>query len=227
MAKHAVVDKPDTQEMVVVHRVFRREFRLAPQIVRQVADGDVGRAGVVVAHLTEMGTMLHHHHSGEDELVWPRLNERAHLSAELVSRMEEQHDQIGLLMQRVDELLPRWAASASATVRDELEAVLTELSPALEAHLDEEEREVLPMIQQHLTRQEWDELGERGRAGIPKPRMLVVLGHILEDTSAQERKTFLGQAPPPARLLYRLVGQRKFDREVAVLRRDIPAQRQQ
>jgi hemerythrin-like domain-containing protein len=226
MAKHAVVDKPDTQEMVVVHRVFRREFRLAPQIVRQVSEGDVARASVVVAHLTEMGTMLHHHHSGEDELVWPRLNERAQVSADLVARMEAQHEQVAGLMHRVDELRAQWAASASATVRDELAAVLTELSSALDAHLDEEEREVLPLIEQHLSCKEWDELGERGRAGIPKPRMLVVLGHILEDTSPEERTTFLGHMPPPARVLYRMLGQRKFDREVAVLRRDIPAQRQ-
>ena len=225
MAQHAVTDKPDTQEMVVVHRVFRREFRLAPQIVGSVADGDLERARVVTAHLTEMGTMLHHHHTGEDELVWPKLNERVQVSADLVSRMEEQHEQVAVLMHRIDELLPRWSATASAGVRDELAAVLAELSPALDAHLDEEEREVLPLVGQHFTLAEWNEIGARGRAGIPKPRMLVVLGHILEETSPEERAAFLGHAPPPARLLYKLVGQRKFEREVAVLRRDIPSPR--
>ena len=226
MAQHAVADKPDTQEMVVVHRVFRREFRLAPQIVAEVAEGDVERARLVAAHVTELGVMLHHHHAGEDDLVWPRLHDRVQVSAALVMRMEAQHAEVGSLLHRADELLPQWAASAATAVRDELVTVLAELSAALDAHLDEEEREVLPLIEEHLTLAEWDELGERGRAGMPKSRMLVMLGHILEETSPAERSTFLGHMPPPARVLYRLVGQRKYQREVAVLRRDIPAQRQ-
>ena len=221
MASQAVAHKPDTQEMVIVHRVFRREFRLAPQMVRRVASGDVAQAGIVTAHLTEMATMLHHHHSGEDDLVWPRLHERAELSDDLIERMERQHEQVAALLHRVDDLLPRWGSSADAELREELASVLDSVSGALEEHLAEEEREVLPLIEQHLTPEEWAELGQRGMAAIAKPRMLVVLGHILEETSPQERKRFLEKAPPPARLAFRLFGQRKYAAEVAQLRQGI------
>ena len=222
------VSGPDTQEMVIVHRVFRREFGLAPRLVAQVPAGDVARAGVVAAHLTEMCSMLHHHHSGEDALVWPRLQERADLATDLVERMEEQHGRVGALLHRVDDLLPRWAASADSGVRDELSDVLEDVSAALDEHLAEEEREVLPLVEQHMTAEEWAEIGERAMASITKPRLLVLLGHILEETSPEERKAFLAHIPPPARVLYRLVGQRKYAREVAVLRRgvDLPQQRQ-
>ena len=142
--------------------------------------------------------------------------------------MEQQHQVVGGLLHRVDELLPRWTAAADAALRDELAGVLRELSPALDAHLAEEEREVLPLIAEHLTVPEWAELGQRGMASIPKPRMLVLLGHILEETSPAERQKFLGHAPPPARLAFKLVGKRKWAREVAVLREGItlPQQRQ-
>ena len=68
-------------------------------------------------------------------------------------------------------------------------------------------------------------LGKRGMAAIPKPRMLVVLGHILEDASPEERAAFILKAPPPARLLYKLVARRKYERAVAALRAGTPQQR--
>ena len=40
----------DVSDMYVVHRVFRREFVLIPQLVRQVAAGDTARAAVVGEH---------------------------------------------------------------------------------------------------------------------------------------------------------------------------------
>ncbi len=135
-----VAQRPDTQDMIIVHRVFRREFRLAPQEVLSVAAGDVDRARTVVAHLVEMVTMLHHHHTGEDELLWPRLEQRAELSDDLLARMEAQHAQVSALLDTVDALLPRFAQVADAGLRDELAGVLTAVSAALDAHLAEEER---------------------------------------------------------------------------------------
>ena len=199
--------------MVVVHRMFRREYRLAPVLVRGVADGDRRRAAVVAAHLRELTVMLHHHHAGEDDLVWPRLHARTPLSAELVHRMERQHEQVGGLLAQVDERLPAWAAEPGPAQRESLAETLDALAPALEAHLDEEEREVLPLVEQHLTAKEWDELGERAVAAIPKARLLVLLGYILEETSPSERQTMLGVLPPPVRLVYRTVGQRKHVKE--------------
>jgi hemerythrin-like domain-containing protein len=227
MGNEAAV-RPDVHEMVMVHRVFRREYRLAPRIVAAVAAGDVARARVVVAHLTEMGSMLHHHHAGEDDLVWPRLEQRAHVDGDLVVRMQGQHEHVAALLHRVEVLLPVWGATADATPRDELADVLSQVSAALDEHLDEEEREVLPLVEQHLTAEEWSELGERGMASIPKPRLLVILGHILEEADEQERRRFLALAPSPARLAYKLIGRRKYEREVAELRREIsvPQQRQ-
>ncbi len=39
--------KPDVNEMLVIHRVFRREFVALPTLIRGVADGDTARAAVV------------------------------------------------------------------------------------------------------------------------------------------------------------------------------------
>jgi iron-sulfur cluster repair protein YtfE (RIC family) len=218
--------KPDVQEMVIVHRMFRREYRLAPVLVRGVAVGDRPRAAVVAAHLRELTVMLHHHHQGEDDLVWPRLHARTPLSAELVHRMESQHVEVGGLLAQLDELLPSWAAEPGLAQRESLAATLDALAPALEAHLDEEEREILPLIERHLTDTEWDELGKRAVAAIPKARLLVLLGYILEEASPSERTTMLGVLPPPVRLIYKTVGQRKHVKERDRIRAGtVPTQR--
>lgn len=73
----------DTRDMVLVHRVFRREFGLLPLMVRGAADGDVRAAVRIAAHAREMTDALHHHHHNEDELLWPRLLQRAPVDAGL------------------------------------------------------------------------------------------------------------------------------------------------
>lgn len=58
--------------MLVVHTAFRREFRLLPGLVRATPVGDAKHAARVAAHLDLITNFLHHHHTGEDTLLWPR-----------------------------------------------------------------------------------------------------------------------------------------------------------
>jgi hemerythrin-like domain-containing protein len=204
-----------TWEMVVVHRVFRREFDALPALVRAVPPGDVDRAGVVLGHLRELAGSLHHHHTAEDELVWPLLLERVDLDRPLVLRMEEQHERVADLLEHADAQAGAFAADASPATGETLAATLTQLTAALEEHLDDEEREVLPLVERHLTVAEWDAVGERARASLPKDRLLIQLGAILEGCSPQEARRFLGMLPLPARLAWRLVGRRAYRAERA------------
>jgi hypothetical protein len=63
----------DTRDMLVVHDSIRRQFGQAPALVRGVAPGDSVRAAVVADHVDLLGALLHHHHAGEDRLLWPVL----------------------------------------------------------------------------------------------------------------------------------------------------------
>jgi len=77
----------DTHEMVLIHRVIRREFGQLPRLFRSAAN-DRARSKVIGAHTREMLDFLHTHHTGEDELLFPLLRERAALDPELMDRME-------------------------------------------------------------------------------------------------------------------------------------------
>ncbi|MBD0323142.1 MAG: hemerythrin domain-containing protein [Aldersonia sp.] len=205
--------RPDTTAMVVVHNMFRRHFRALPALVRSVADGDVARAARIVTFVDELTAGLHHHHSGEDELMWPLLLDRAPTDNELINGMEEQHERIGELYERAQHQAREFAANADPAVRGSLAATLDALAAALDEHMAEEEQHILPVVERVMTVAEWERLGERGRDGIPKDRRLVFLGFILQGVSAAERKRFLGEMPLPARLAWRLIGKRAYAKE--------------
>jgi hemerythrin-like domain-containing protein len=211
----------DTHDMVVVHRVFRREFALMPAMLTTVEGGDVQRSAVVGAHAAEVLSTLHHHHSTEDELLWPRLHQRTALPGDELDRMRLQHDRIAGLLDEIGTTLPRWTAEAGVTDRERLGELFGQASIAIDEHLREEETSVLPVVERHITAQEWQELSARGMSSLPPARLSVFLGHILEEATPAERAAFLSKLPEPGRQAFDLVGEPTYRREVAELRRGI------
>ena len=212
----------DTREMVVIHRVFRRELALLPRLIRGVADGDTARAARISEHLVDITTGLTTHHTGEDELLWPLLLQRVTLEADLVRRMEAQHEAVHERIGATQQMAVRWAEHADVPSRDELATAVDQMHAALVEHLDDEEQLMLPIIAEQLTQAEWDALGEHGRASLPRGRKsLLFLGSILEDATEEERAEFLARIPLPGRLMWRLAGRRAYAREIQQLRRDL------
>lgn len=208
----------DTHEMVLIHRVLRREFGQLPRLFRAAA-GDRARSKVIGAHAREMLTFLHTHHTGEDELLFPLLRERAVLDQELMHRMDAQHAQVDDAVTAIDAELSAWTASADAAAGERMAARVDAMMPTLIEHLAEEEQEILPIASLTLTQGEWDALGKHGMSAIPLTRRLVILGHITEETDDAERRRFMKVLPAPARVAYKLIGHRQFTRATGEIRR--------
>ena len=209
---------PDTRDMIVVHRAFRREARALPGLVAAVRPGDVARARLLAEHLDDCTLGLHLHHSGEDELLWPLLLRRVDLEAELVLSMESQHQEISAVFTRITDLLPRWRETAGERERDALAAALTEAAALLTEHLDQEEKEILPLVEQHLTSAEWERLGEHFGEGLPRQKMLFFMGSLLEEATPEEQALFLAKIPLPGKALWYLLGRGAYRRRVARVR---------
>ncbi len=210
--------RPDTRDMVVVHRIFRRELRLAPELVRATAHHDRQRAELVAEHVLQLVDLLHHHHVNEDQLLWPLLHDRAPMDADLVNTMERQHATVAARLAPVAPLTERWRAEPSAANRDVLAIVLESVLEPLVEHLDLEERAILPLVREHLTGAEYAQLGERARASIPKDRMPMVLGAMLEDATPAERQMMTAGMPRAAKVLWALVGRRRYRAATRALR---------
>jgi hemerythrin-like domain-containing protein len=208
----------DTSDMVIVHRMFRRECALLPQLVAAVPAGDVTRARTVAWHAREVLDMLHHHHRGEDELLWPRLSARTRFDTDLLARMDSQHHGLSVLLEHAATALPAWQDAPTARTSRPLTTLLEQISNGLDEHFDEEEAEILPIVERVITAAEYHEVGQRGLVSIPLTRRLIVLGYLLEDATPRERTDFLAAIPAPARLAYRLIGVRQHRQETTRLR---------
>ncbi|MET7397715.1 hemerythrin domain-containing protein [Dactylosporangium sp. NPDC005572] len=214
----ATVERPWVQEMVVVHRVFRRESRWLPELVGRVAPGDVPRATALAALAREYVEGLHSHHTSEDALLWPKLLARVDLDAELVLRMEQQHEVVSHGLDDIEALLASWERTADAAARDALVAALRQHRADLLLHLDEEETSVLPLVAEHITPAEWAELGEHAREKTPKNKLLFLMGALLEEATPEETARFMSMIPVPARLLWHLVGKRAYAKQMRAIR---------
>jgi hypothetical protein len=71
----------------------------------------------------------------------------------------------------------------------------------------------MPLVALHVPEKQWHAVGERGLAETPRNRLMIALGAILEDSSPDERQEFLARLPVPARVLWKLIGQRQYRRE--------------
>jgi hemerythrin-like domain-containing protein len=212
------VQHPYTREMVMIHRVFRRESRLMIELVGAVQAGDVPRAGTLAESWASYAFGLHLHHTGEDEMLWPALIGRVEGDTDLLERAEAQHQELGGGLETIGALMDRWAQTADAETRDALVEALGEHRRVLSTHLDDEERSVMPLVEKHITAQEWKALGDRGLAELPKNRLMISLGAMLEDADEREQAEFLKRLPVAARIVWRLAGQRQYRREMRRVR---------
>jgi hemerythrin-like domain-containing protein len=202
MDADSISDRPLIQQMVVIHRVFRREFGLLPALIRGVAPDDLERAKVVADHATGLLRFVHVHHSGEDELLWPVLLARVEVEADVIRRMEDQHLHVAALIPRAEEQLPGWSAQPSAERGEELATTFEDIAAALDEHLGEEEQQILPLVETHLSVAEWDRLGEHARASLSPPDLMASLAAILEEADDEERAMFTAALPPPVLTIF-------------------------
>ncbi|MEW1914363.1 hemerythrin domain-containing protein [Kitasatospora sp. NPDC085895] len=204
----------------MLHRVFRREIPLLAGLIEAAAPGDRQRVSTLADHLDLVLGALGEHHEGEDDLLWPKLRKRAAPGSDVVARMATQHEAIAGALAEATDLSRRWRTRADRDTALHLADALRELDRHAAAHMDDEEEHLLPLMAEHITPHEWSEVGERGRRSVPKTKLLIFLGAILEDATAHERRLFLSQMPAPARLLWHTVGTRLYDRTTTRVRRN-------
>jgi hemerythrin-like domain-containing protein len=205
----------DVRDMLVVHEAFRQEFHRAPGTVAGVSAGDTVRAAVVADHLDLMQEFLHLHHTGEDELLWPKLTERAAREVgSVIPTMEEQHSAIDALGRRISVALTGWRAGAGAAERDALAKDLEEFGPLLTSHLALEEEQILAVVPRYLTVSEWHQFGDHAIKGLPKSKLPIVFGMLAHLAEPEVVTLMLASAPLVPRLLMPRLGPRAYARHV-------------
>lgn len=201
-----------TDDLLTIHGVFRHGLGKAADLIRGAKPADRERVEFVSNHLKELLQALHNHHQHEDILWWDRLKQRAPESTPVVERMISAHEQVALLIEEVQGKLAQWVKSPQD--KEELLSRLAHLNEVLFTHLKDEETHIMPLAAKVLTQKEWDDAHSIGMNEILKNRMLVQLGYLLQcSPTPQLRQEVLDSLPGFVKLLYRLNGKKKFEKE--------------
>src|ERR1700754_1415175 len=189
-----------TKEMVMVHTAFRREFGFMPELVSGVFEGDRHRAEIIADHIDLISMVLHHHHHGEDLVIWPRLLERcAEEILPLVHGMEAHHERIASLGDDLNKHIAAWRTDASANHREAVLRTLNDLLPVLREHLLLEEQYVLPLIEKHITADEWDGMVAQGASETPQDKLPLIFGVMMYEGAPAAVQDALSNIPEEVR----------------------------
>jgi len=207
----------DMTGMYVVHHAFRRDLtrfvtaaRHTPVVRRRTWQALLNRWDLFARE-------LHHHHTKEDEGIWPLLIDRVGAEDRAVlESMEAEHDSIDPLLGRVRDGLHRLASGApdvcTDSTRDDLVEAVVAFRDLLDAHLSHEETDAIRLIQRHITVEEWAHLEATVLRGKPSPwQMLFMLPWVADELPRAGFDRLFGDAPAPIGWLLAL-GRRRYIR---------------
>lgn len=145
-------------------------------------------AGLVEDHLRLVTDHLLRHHQEEDDFHWPLLASRAPGAAALLGQLEAEHVEMDPL---VDEARDRTRPQPDRA------AALGRLSLLVLAHLDEEDRSIVPLLAVHVTADEQRGSMVRSRAKIPAEDESRVLAMMLAAADREQAARMLAPLPRP------------------------------
>jgi len=201
----------DTSDMRVVHGLLRALFLDASGLVRTIGATQPRRRAAISAHIAFVSTVLAGHHHVEDALLWDDLARRAPRCGLHVGLMRSQHAEMHDLLAALDLSIAAWdlrGGPDDGTVSSHLDSIRT----ALERHLGDEERWILPVAATTLTQKEWNRLAEMGGEHTPKGKAFILLGYMLRSIPDNDREPWAkANLPLLLRALWRIAGRRTFD----------------
>ncbi len=208
----------DTRDMLAVHNAFKRALEEAPSQLASVGDGDAQRASYLADYLGEVLWLLDAHHTGEDELLYPLLLERAPEERELFSRMAAEHAAVHSSLQATESAAERFGRSGSAVDGQALASACQSLREALVEHLDQEEKDVLPIAARCVSPPEWGALPADTLSHYSGTRVWLPFGLVLEAMPVDVREDLLAHVPPLVSQMWFGGGSDAFAKEMAVIR---------
>jgi len=105
----------DVRDMAIVHRLFRQAYAEAARLVRAGPAPSPGRVTFLADHIDFALAALHHHHEGEDALLYPKLIARVPEQAPMTEQVEHEHLLIKTALDAASAACAAWRRRTSTT----------------------------------------------------------------------------------------------------------------
>lgn len=206
---HHSVDAPDLTSYRAVHDAMRRSNERLVRAVGATVSGDVNRL-VALAHWFDgYRSEICNHHDGEDHIVFPALARKAPGFEEYRPALARDHERLDVVLDDLAASLAGWAMDASS--RD-LQArsldLAVELHDLLDAHLDVEDREILPMVECFMTAAEYAAVNDEIVRSLGLGQALFTIPWFAEAVDPDVARRLMAEAPLMPRVLHRATRRR-------------------
>jgi len=207
----------------VVHRMFRREFRLLGDLALWASADDTDHAAEIVRHADLMSRVLLQHHAIERDLLWPALFRSLPASQHDATRaiMTDWTTRAAALDSTARDLgtaARQWTVAGTSRARDAFVSVCGRVADAVDVHTAAEEADLLPLLGAYLADGDWAAIRRSARNPFTGSEQMLVLGLALEDACALDRARLLAGLHSSARTAWHVVGHRNFHAAVVRLR---------
>jgi hemerythrin-like domain-containing protein len=187
--------------MYAVHRALQEALNAAPDYIRE-ANGDPKRVAIIGSFNENVIEFLHVHHIGEDELIYPILEERCAESRSELVRINDQHKALHAPMDAARSANGVWQAGPSGENGQAVIDAIGSITAALRPHLAEEETVLLPIATRWISPEEWGRLPGHHMMSFRADKPWLMLGLVREQLDQEHRDAMLAGMPPQMQALW-------------------------
>ncbi|MET8788084.1 hemerythrin domain-containing protein [Streptomyces sp. NPDC049097] len=218
--------RADTRMMGIVHGALCRDLDRARTVLTAEPYPEQRRARALGEHVVWLMEVLHAHHTGEDEGLWPLVRERDPAAIALLDSLDADHRRIEPAAGALTVAARRYAGSATDDSRVELLAALDALTAVLVPHLEREVEQGMPVVSANLSQADWHAWDQKYNVKPKSFGQLGLEGHWLLDGLDPEGYRLVVHLVPPLPRFVLLHGfARAYRRRVAAWwRPQLPAQ---
>jgi len=190
----------------------------APECVAK-AGLDSERVGVTGSFYENVIEFLHVHHSGEDELIYPVLQQRCAESRPELERIDDQHKLLYAPMDAGRSAVATWQAAPSTGNAQAVIDAIASIAETLRPHLAEEETVMLPLAAKWISPEEWGSQAGHNMMSFRADKPWLMLGLVREQLDQEHREGMLAGMPPEMRTMWTEQMEPAFNAFVAEVRR--------
>jgi hemerythrin-like domain-containing protein len=184
--------------MYAIHHALTGALDAAPSYVAK-AGGDSERVEVIGSFYANVLELLHVHHTGEDEVVYPMLEARCADRRADLERIDSQHQLLHAPMDAARSAIATWQAEPSTENAHAVIDAVAVIDEILRPHLAEEETVMLPIAAQWMSPEEWGQLSGHAMRIFRADKPWLALGLVREQLTPKQRDGMLAGMPPEMR----------------------------
>jgi hypothetical protein len=215
-----VAEHPDLFAYHLLHRAMRTDMARVQRTVAALTEvRGADRAHALSRWYAGFLGEFRHHHTVEDEIFFPALAARVDTFAAAEARLDAEHRRLEIVLDAVASTLHDLSTSAEwGEAHRQAVAAAGAATAELDAHLDYEDTDVLPLFVDHMPVADYTELEDRATKRLPRSQIKFSVPWMLSQTSEDERRRLLRDAPVFLRLMwyvtrgrYRRIERRAFE----------------